>query len=91
MRSRDGGRRYEIYAEKFPRMELFITEYSNPIEGPVPEQYLEWLRTVKESGLVEATFSFIQSSHDPAWAKEAWRDEAGNFKEIVRAIGERDF
>jgi hypothetical protein len=40
---------------------------------------------------VKAAMSFIQSSPDPRWAKEAWRDEDGTFKPIVLALGNRDF
>jgi len=85
------GERYKLYHLNFPDKELYITEFSNPAEGPVPEQYLEWLRRMKESQLVVAAFSFIMSSPDPAWHKEAWRHEDGGFKPIVFAVGQRDF
>jgi len=88
------GKRYEEYHERFPEKTLIITEFSNPLLGPEGEaikQYLEFYKLLREVSYVKAAMSFIQSSKDPRWAKEAWRKEDGKFKPIVEAVGNRDF
>jgi len=87
-------KRYELYHEKFPDKTIIITEFSNQSLGPedeAVEQYLEFYKMLRGVPYIKAAMSFIQSSPDPLWAREAWRYEDGAFKPIVEAIGTRDF
>jgi len=87
-------KRYEQYHEKFPDKMIIVTEFSNPTLGPegeAIEQYLEFYRRLRGVPYIKAAMSFIQSSPDPRWAREAWRNEDGTFKPIVAAIGDRRF
>jgi len=88
------GKRYEEYHKRFPEKTIIITEFSNPLLGPEGEalpQYLDFYKTLRRVPYVKAAMSFIQSSRDLRWQKEAWRYEDGAFKPIVEAIGRRDF
>jgi hypothetical protein len=88
------GKHYEEYHKRFPEKTIIITEFSNPKLGPEGEavqQYLEFYRRLRGVPYIKAAMSFIQSSPDPAWEKESWRDEEGLFKAIVSAVGDRDF
>jgi len=87
-------KRYEQYHEKFPEKTIFVTEFSNPSLGPegeAIEQYLSFYKMLRGVPYIKAAMSFIQSSPDPRWHKEAWRYEGGAFKPIVEALGARDF
>jgi len=70
-----------------------VTEFSNPsgFDEDTVEQYLEFYRMLRRVSYIKAAMSFIQSSSDPRWAKEAWRNEDGTFKPIVEAVGNRGF
>jgi len=88
------GKHYEEYHKRFPKKTIIITEFSNPKLGPegeAIEQYLEFYRKLRGVPYIKAAMSFIQSSPDPRWAKEAWRNEDGTRKPIVKAIGAREF
>jgi len=87
-------KRYELYHERFPEKTIIVSEFSNPTLGPegeAIEQYLEFYKMLREVPYIKAAMSFIQSSPDPRWAREAWRNEDGTFKPIVEAIGNRGF
>jgi len=87
-------KRYELYHEKFPNKTIIVTEFSNPTLGPegeAIEQYLSFYKMLRKTPYIKAAMSFIQSSPDPQWHKEAWRAEDGVFKPIVFALGARDF
>jgi len=87
-------KRDEEYHARFPDKMIIVTEFSNQTLGPegeAIEQYLEFYRRLRGVPYIKAAMSFIQSSPDPRWAKEAWRHEDGTFKPIVEALGTRDF
>jgi len=94
MESKDYGRRYELYHDRFPNKTIIITEFSNPSAPPwgeVAEQYLAFYRRLREVPYIKASFSFIMSSPDPAFHTQSWREEWGGHREIVAKLGQRDF
>lgn len=85
------GLRFKLYHEKFPDKIIEITEFGNStpnLSGDVQAaQYAMFYQELFNYPYLGSACSFIASSPDPQWTQFVWRKESGEFRPMVRVIG----
>jgi len=91
MGSKEWGKRFLYYHEKFPGMPLEITEFGdstpNVSSDRIAKEYPAYYRMLWMYPYVRSASAFILSSPDNAWAPFVWRKESGEMQPVVYAVG----
>ncbi len=85
------GLRFKLYHERFPNKIIEITEFGNStpnLSGDIQAaQYTTFYQELFNYPYLGSACCFIASSPDPQWAQFVWRKESGEFRPVVRAVG----
>ena len=94
MFSLEGGLRYQLYRELWPRKLLFITEFSNTSPSvdlqTKGDEYVEYYRHLRNQSGIGAAFAFVVSA-SANFPYEVWRREDGQPTPIAGLVGARSF
>jgi murein DD-endopeptidase MepM/ murein hydrolase activator NlpD len=94
MLSKEHGRGYKAYRERWPDKLLFITEFSNNSPrvdmATKGRQYVKYYRHLRDQPGVGAAFSFVLSA-SADFPYEVWRYEDGRPTPIPALVGGRSF
>ncbi len=91
MTSKEWGKRFLYYHEKFPKMPLEITEFGdstpNVPADKIAKEYPDYYRMLWMFPYVRSASAFILSSPDKEWSPFAWRKESGEMTPVIYAVG----
>ncbi len=84
------GLRCERYHQRFPNIQIEITEFGNSTPNlpreEMAQQYTRYYQELNRLPYLGSASSFIASSPDPAWAPFVWVKEGGERMPVVDAV-----
>lgn len=84
------GLRFKLYNERFPGMNIEITEFGdstpNRPRDQIAKQYALYYEELNKYGYLGSASAFIASSPDPKWVTFVWMKEGGEMLPVVDAV-----
>ncbi len=94
MMSDNWGLRFKLYHQRFPDMQIEITEFGNSTPNlpreEMAQQYVQYYQELNKYGYLGSASSFIASTPDPAWSRFVWMKEGGEMMPVVDSVGSMD-
>jgi hypothetical protein len=94
MMSDHWGLRFKLYHQRFPDMQIEITEFGNSTPNlsrdEMARQYVQYYQELNKYPYLGSANSFIASTPDPAWIRFVWMKEGGEMMPVVDSVGSMD-